>query len=107
MGMVLTTSRTGDIEADWIFDPAHEDGHILGLMIDTQAMTVHDILDALGLEHPGHPDPTWPLETVKARLAAAQAAVDPDDDYLAPRLAQLATVIVNGEARGARFLIAT
>lgn len=105
MGMVLTTSLYDGEKADWIFDPSVEPGD--ELMIDGAASTICDVLEALGLETNCEPDPTWSLEMVKPRLTEALETADPGDDYLVPRLTRLSAAIAAGEARGARYLMAS
>lgn len=105
MSMTLTTSTGNDDSAEWIFDPSLEDD--AAFSINTSAMTVCDILDALNLDFGDMPDPTWSLAVVKPALACALNACDPDDDYLTPHLVKLDAVIAAGETRGAQYLMAS
>lgn len=105
MGMVLTTSIQGGEQADWIFDPSVEPGD--ELMIDGTASTICGVLEALGLETNGEPDPTWSLEMVKPRLEKVLESADLEEDRIALRLAWLSKAIAAGEARGARYLMAS
>lgn len=106
MGMVITTSK--EVNGDWIFDPQVEDGD--ALMISGTASTICSVLEAVGLESNGEPDPVWALIGVKPALVEAieQAREeDPEDDFLLPRLEALGRVIDAGEERGALFLVAS
>lgn len=108
MGMIVTTSDgTRDSQGllNWIIDvdaPEVDD-----LIWDAGAGSVLDSLEAAGLYDPNSPSDEQKdidIAVAEAGIRKALETVDPDDDYLIPRLGHIQRVLLNGKARGAIYL---
>ncbi len=111
MGMTVTTSngsRDSEGNLDWIYDPVEVDGDAIGLSWSASAMSVCDALVAANIaeENQMISGLEMPIKEADDKLQAALTRVDPEDDYLVPRLIAIDRVIRTGLSHGATHLIA-